>query len=118
MDILKKSCIIKEKGSKFSGLLIKLLSENDIKETVNAIKKEKGFTKGNHYIYAYKIKDRMGKNDDGESGAGKILVEQLSHSKIDNVLLAVVRWYGGKHLGSRRFKIIKNIALELLSSPI
>ncbi|MCD6579420.1 YigZ family protein [bacterium] len=118
MEFLKETAIVKEKNSKFLGVLLSLKDIENIKEIIKTIKKGKRFSKGDHYIYAYKAGSKISKNDDGEKGAGKILVDLIRNSSLDNILILVIRWYGGKHLGSMRFKIIKNIALELLSNPI
>ena len=49
--------------------------------------------------------------DDGEIGAGRTILSVLKQKAVTNLCIFVVRWYGGKHLGKRRFQI-----LEMLSN--
>lgn len=43
------------------------------------------------------------KHDDGESGAGAIILRMLERERIVNHVVVVTRWYGGVHLGGDRF---------------
>jgi putative IMPACT (imprinted ancient) family translation regulator len=52
--------------------------------------------------------------DDGEDAAGSKLAYLLDMRKDENVLVVVSRWYGGTHLGPKRFAHIVNVARELL----
>lgn len=53
--------------------------------------------------------------DDGEDGAGSRLAQLLESRKEDGVLVLVSRWYGGVHLGPKRFAHIVNVARDLLN---
>ena len=55
-------------------------------------------------------------DDDGEDAAGSKLAYLLDMRKDENVLVVVSRWYGGIHLGPKRFAHIVNVARELLVS--
>jgi len=54
------------------------------------------------------------KGDGGESGAGNVILDILRKSSTENVLVAVARWYGGKHLGGLRFRIYRKLTSEML----
>ena len=54
-------------------------------------------------------------DDDGEHGAGTKLAHLLQIRNEDGVLLVVSRWFGGIHLGPKRFAHISNVARDLLS---
>jgi putative IMPACT (imprinted ancient) family translation regulator len=54
-------------------------------------------------------------NDDGEDGAGIRLSQLLQLRKEMNVLVVVSRWYGGIHLGSKRFAHIVSAAQTVLT---
>ncbi len=93
----------KEKGSKFTAYAYAVQSEEEVKEHVGRIKKE--FYDARHHCYAYRIgKDgaRFRANDDGEpSGtAGKPILGQLLSANLTNVLVVVVRYFGGTLLGT------------------
>jgi len=56
------------------------------------------------------------KSDGGESGAGSIILDVLRKSSAENILVAVGRWYGGKHLGGLRFRIYRKLTSEMLET--
>ena len=48
------------------------------------------------------------KSDDGESGAGLVILRMLERAERQNELIIFTRWYGGKHLGGDRFRHVQN----------
>jgi len=54
------------------------------------------------------------KGDGGERGAGNVILDVLRKSSSKNVLIAVARWYGGKHLGGLRFRIYSRLTSQTL----
>jgi len=54
------------------------------------------------------------KGDGGESGAGTVILDVLRKSSTENVLVAVARWYGGKHLGGLRFRTYRKLTSDIL----
>ena len=53
-------------------------------------------------------------DDDGEHGAGKGLSHLLRVTQSEDVCVVVTRWFGGVHLGPRRFQCINNAARDAL----
>jgi len=47
------------------------------------------------------------KSDDGESGAGMVILRMLERAERSGELIIVTRWYGGKHLGGDRFRHVQ-----------
>lgn len=95
--------LYKEKGSKFIALAYPVSNETKIKEILADIKKEHYAAR--HWCYAYRLgadKKLYRANDDGEpSGtAGKPILNQLVAADISDVLLVVVRYFGGTLLGT------------------
>ena len=94
--------IYKEKGSKFLAFAIPVVSEAEVKENVERLKKE--YYDARHHCYAYILghdKAVYRANDDGEpSGtAGRPIHGQLLSKDLTNVLVIVVRYFGGIKLG-------------------
>ena len=97
---------IKIKGSKFIGQALPCLSEEEAEATLAGIRKK--YYDATHHCYAYKI--GMGRNqkfrysDAGEpSGtAGKPIYDQLEGKGLTNLIVIVIRYFGGTKLGSRR----------------
>ena len=44
------------------------------------------------------------KDDDGEAGAGALILQMLDRAGLENHVVVVTRWYGGKQLGGDRFR--------------
>lgn len=53
-------------------------------------------------------------DDDGEDAAGSRLAHLLEMRHEDGIAIVVSRWFGGIHLGPKRFAHINNVARELL----
>ena len=92
----------KEKGSKFIGYCIPFEKEESLKIELQNIKKI--HPQARHICYAYKIgvtKIKTRANDDGEpnNSAGTPILGQINSFNITNVLIAVVRYFGGTKLG-------------------
>ncbi len=94
--------IYKEKGSKFLAFAYPVKSDSEIKPVIEELKKK--YFDARHHCYAYILgydKSAWRVNDDGEpSGtAGKPIYGQLQSFDLTNVLLVVVRYFGGVKLG-------------------
>ncbi len=97
-----ESILFKEKNSKFIGYAFPIQSEDEVKSHINRLKKE--HHTANHVCYAYQIgteTTRYRVNDDGEpsNSAGMPIYGQIQSFSITNVLVAVVRYFGGVKLG-------------------
>jgi uncharacterized YigZ family protein len=94
--------IFRDRGSKFLGFAYPISSDNDIKALVAKLKAE--HPKANHHCWAMRLgTDRsvFRVNDDGEpSGtAGRPILNILLSKDITNILVVVVRYFGGTLLG-------------------
>lgn len=94
--------LYKEKGSKFIALVYPVRTEDEIKSIVGGLK-EKYFD-ARHHCYAYMLgpdKKRFRANDDGEpsSTAGKPILGQILSHGLTDVLIVVIRYFGGIKLG-------------------
>jgi len=90
----------KEKGSQFTGQAFPVNSEQEISDILTDVKKK--FYDATHHCYAYKLLDGQFKySDDGEpSGtAGIRLLNAIDHFDLLNVLVIVIRYFGGTKLG-------------------
>jgi uncharacterized YigZ family protein len=112
--------IYKDKGSKFIALAFPVKDEEEIKQILNDTKKE--FFDARHHCYAYILGNDAEKfryNDDGEpSGtAGKPIYGQLLSKNLTNVLIVVVRYFGGTLLGTGGLiKAYKSAAIDVLNN--
>jgi uncharacterized YigZ family protein len=96
------SALFKDRGSKFIAYAYPILSINDVKEKLQHLKKE--HPKAVHHCYAYRIgttNNEFRANDDGEpsGSAGRPILGQIDSAELTNVLIVVVRYFGGTLLG-------------------
>lgn len=94
--------IFRDKGSKFIGYAYPIKSETEVKEIIAKLKAEHG--KARHFCWALRLTtDRsvFKFNDDGEpSGtAGRPILNSLLSAGVTNILVVVVRYFGGTLLG-------------------
>ena len=88
------------KKSKFIAYYYQINSKEEAEQILINIKKE--HKKARHIPYAYKIGSIVKKSDDKEpSGtAGSPIYQYIEREKLDNILLVVVRYFGGIKLGA------------------
>jgi putative IMPACT (imprinted ancient) family translation regulator len=100
--------ILNDRGSKYavSGCAVKDRAEVDA--ALKTLKRDKAYAKATHNTWGV-LFDEGGplKADDGESGAGMVILRMLEREKITGHLIVVTRWYGGKHLGGDRFRHVQ-----------
>ena len=94
--------LFKDNGSRFIALAFPVESETEIKEIVSSLKKE--YHDARHHCYAYRLGyrgDIFRANDDGEpsSSAGRPILGQIDASGLSDILVVVVRYFGGIKLG-------------------
>ena len=94
--------LYKDKGSKFIALAHPVRSEEEVKAKLEEVRKE--YHDARHHCYAYILgfdKSAYRYNDDGEpsSTAGRPIFGQLQSKDLTNVLIIVVRYFGGTKLG-------------------
>lgn len=95
--------LYREKGSRFIGWALPVKSEEEAKDLLNGFRAQ--HPDAVHVCYAYLLQKDKGEgrsSDDGEpSGtAGKPILNQILSSGLENVLVAVIRYYGGIKLGT------------------
>jgi len=110
----------KDRGSKFIACTFPVQSIEDFKKNLEAIKKE--HPKATHHCFAYRIgldNNTFRVSDDGEpSGtAGKPILGQIDSKNLTNVLVIVVRYFGGTLLGVpgliNAYKSAASMALQI-----
>ena len=98
----KSSGLYKEKGSKFIALVYNVETKNEIDNILKAVKKD--YHDARHHCYAYILgadAQTYRANDDWEPNhsAGDPILSQIKSLELTNVLIIVVRYFGGTKLG-------------------
>lgn len=92
----------RDKGSKFLAFAYPVTSEQEIREKIDQLKRE--YFDARHHCYAWVLgadKSKFRTNDDGEPNhsAGDPILGQIRSRDLTNVLVVVVRYFGGIKLG-------------------
>ena len=102
-EITANSCgLYKEKGSKFISYAYPVYDLSVVRQYLKDIRTLE--SSANHYCYAYRLhpdKSLYKFNDDGEPAytAGKPILKQIDINELTNILIIVVRYFGGVKLG-------------------
>ena len=112
--------LYKEKNSKFFGYVFPVSTEEEVKKYIDQLKKQ--HFSARHWCYAYQIGTSAMQyrvNDDGEpnNSAGMPIYGQIQSFGVTNVLVVVVRYFGGVKLGVggliTAYKTAAQMALEV-----
>ena len=110
----------KDRGSRFLAYAFPAQNTNEAKEKLQALKKE--HPKANHHCFAYRIgldgnNFRVSDDDEPSGTAGKPILGQIDSKNLANVMIVVVRYFGGTLLGVpgliNAYKTAASLALQL-----
>ena len=119
IDKASTEALFKDRGSKFYGYAFAVTNEEEIKENIEFLKKQ--HYNARHWCYAWQLGMKYEKyraNDDGEptNSAGTPIYGQLQAFEVTNILVVVVRYFGGAKLGVggliQAYKTAAKLALE------
>lgn len=94
--------IYKEKGSKFLAFAYPVTTENEVKELLKELRKK--YYDARHHVYAFRLGADLKTfrcSDDGEpsNSSGPPVLGQIQSHELTNILIVVVRFFGGTKLG-------------------
>lgn len=110
--------IISDRGSKYAVSGGPCASEAEAKAFIKDLTRRKKFAKATHNTWALLTADGGIKNDDGESGAGMVILRMLEREGVTGHIVVVTRWYGGKHLGGDRFRHVQDAVRMYLAEAM
>ena len=119
IDKASTEALFKDRGSKFYGYAFPVTNEEEIKENIEFLKKQ--YYNARHWCFAWQLGMKYEKyraNDDGEptNSAGTPIYGQLQAFEVTNILVVVVRYFGGTKLGVsgliQAYKTAAKLALE------
>ncbi len=113
--------IIEDRGSRYSVSIGRVTGKADIKQFLATVKEKKQYAKATHNSWAARLVHEGAiyetKQDDGETGAGMVILRILQQRDVVNGIVCVTRWFGGVKLQGDRFKHVQtatNIAIDSL----
>ncbi|WP_340063422.1 IMPACT family protein [Ascidiimonas aurantiaca] len=98
-----EAVILKEKNSRFIGYAFPVNDRSEINKCLETVKKQ--HSSARHWCYAWQLgtndSTESRTNDDGEprNSAGAPIYGQIQSAKLTNILIVVVRYFGGVKLG-------------------
>ena len=96
--------LIRDRGSRDAASAGPVRSRPEIEAFLATLCRRRKFAKATHHSWAAILSDGGPlKNDDGETGAGAVILKMLEREGVPDRIVVVTRWYGGVHLGGDRF---------------
>lgn len=113
----KCGIVLTDRGSKYAVSGAAAVSRVQVDAVLKELKRDKAFAKATHNTWGVDLSDGgMLKGDDGEAGAGMVILRMLERACVKDHLIIVTRWYGGKHLGGDRFRHVQTCVKEYLEA--
>ena len=115
--------IIEDRGSKYSVSIGYVTDREDIKQFLKTLKSKKKYASATHNSWAARISHEgtiyETKSDDGETGAGMVILRAMQKEDVVDAVICVTRWFGGVMLMNDRFKHLQEAtgyAIQNISS--
>ena len=107
--MLQLANVVTDRGSKYAVSGGPVQSRKEADAFLKALKRDKKFAKATHNTWAVLLSDGTPlKGDDGESGAGMVILRMLEREDLRDHVVVVTRWYGGVKLGGDRFRRVQD----------
>lgn len=102
--MLKLGEVLRDRGSRYAVSGGPVQGRAGVEAFLAELKREKRYAKATHNTWACVLTDGGAvKGDDGEAGAGAVILKMLERAALRDHVVVVTRWYGGVHLGGDRF---------------
>ena len=109
--------VLSDRGSKYAVSGAPVLDRSGVDAALKTLKREKSYAKATHNTWGIQLSEGGPlKGDDGESGAGMVILRMLEREGLSDHLIIVTRWYGGKHLGGDRFRHVQTCVSAYLDA--
>ena len=112
--MLRLRNVVTDRGSKYAVSGVAVTTRDDIQAALKHLCRNKKFARATHNTWAAILDDAPIKNDDGEAGAGMVILRMLEREGLTNHVIVVTRWYGGKHLSGDRFRHVQDCVRHYL----
>lgn len=106
--------IISDRGSRYAVSGGPARDRDQVAALLAELTRQKRFQKATHHSWAAILSGEPVKDDDGESGAGQLILQMLERAGLTDHVVIVTRWYGGKHLGGDRFRHVADAVRHYL----
>ena len=100
--------VLSDRGSRYAVSGGPADSRAQAEAMIKELKRRKKFAKATHNTWALLLPGEPVKSDDGEAGAGLVILRMLERADLRGHVVIVTRWFGGKHLGGDRFRHVQS----------
>ncbi|GAB4545437.1 MAG: YigZ family protein [Ruegeria sp.] len=107
-ELSRLGVVLTDRGSKYAVSGAPVASRGDIDAVLRALKADKLYAKATHNTWAAVLPTGALKADDGEAGAAMVILRMMERAGLENHVIIVTRWYGGKKLGGDRFRRVQD----------
>lgn len=102
--MLQIETVVLDRGSRYAVSGGPVADRAGVQDFLAELKRVKKYAKATHNTWAVVLRDAGAlKGDDGEAGAGAVILRMLERAELTDHIVVVTRWYGGVHLGGDRF---------------
>jgi putative IMPACT (imprinted ancient) family translation regulator len=96
--------VLRDRGSRYAASIGLVRDRAGIEAFLAQLRSRRRFAKATHHSWAAVLTEGGPlKGDDGEAGAGAVILRMLEREALTNHVVVVTRWYGGVNLGGDRF---------------
>ena len=99
--------VLTDRGSKYAVSGAPVTSRAEVDAVLDLLKKDRSYAKATHNTWAAMLPTGGLKADDGETGAGMVILRMMEREGLKDHVIIVTRWYGGKKLGGDRFRRVQ-----------
>ncbi|MFC3613971.1 YigZ family protein [Lutimaribacter marinistellae] len=100
--------VLSDRGSRYAVSGARVVSREDIDAVLAELKRDRAYAKATHNTWAAVLPSGALKADDGEGGAGMVILRMMEREGMTDHVVIVTRWYGGKKLGGDRFRRVQD----------
>ncbi len=100
--------VLTDRGSKYAVTGAPVTSRAEVDAVLAELKTDRRYAKATHNTWAAMLPSGGLKADDGEAGAGMVILRMMERVGVQNHVVIVTRWYGGKKLGGDRFRRVQD----------
>lgn len=102
--MLQLEDVVRDRGSRYAVSGGPVAGRAGVDAFLADLRRVKKYAKATHNTWAAVLSDGgPQKGDDGEAGAGAVILRMLEREGLTDHVVVVTRWYGGVHLGGDRF---------------
>jgi putative IMPACT (imprinted ancient) family translation regulator len=101
--MLQLADVLRDRGSRYAVSGGDVSGREGAAAFIKDLKSNKKYAKATHHSWAAILGGEAIKTDDGEAGAGAVILKMLEREELTDHIIVVTRWYGGVHLGGDRF---------------